>query len=89
MHLRVQRQGIRPCHGLDAGSNPARGVVDEVRAKLNPARGVVFMKENYVRVCPKCGSTDVAGKFYGFDQKYFCKSCGFEGLVFPEVEKKD
>ena len=51
-------------------------------------------KEEYVKICPKCGSTNVSVDFsnptvwsYGAPSKHQCKSCGHVAAVFPEVVK--
>lgn len=49
-------------------------------------------KEKYVKVCPKCGSTNVSsfsGKYFSSKEFYLrceCKDCGYEGVI-PEVEQ--
>jgi len=47
---------------------------------------------NYVKVCPKCGSTDVKMPHGGLDIKMTmkdeCLKCGFIGN-FPEVEEEN
>jgi predicted nucleic-acid-binding Zn-ribbon protein len=47
-----------------------------------------------VKVCPKCGSTDVSFNFtnvYGLSapNNITCNKCGFQSFNFPEVDKKD
>ncbi len=51
-------------------------------------------KEEYVKICPKCGSADVSVDFsnpavwsYGAPSKHKCKACGHVAAVFPEVAK--
>lgn len=50
-------------------------------------------KEKYVKICPKCGSTDVQVDFsnasfaIGSPVSHNCNSCGTVGMVFPEVEE--
>ena len=43
------------------------------------------------KVCPKCGSTDVgfSSKYepWLLPEQYVCKSCGFKGPLFVEVEE--
>ena len=53
-------------------------------------------KEKYVKVCPRCGSTDVHTDFsnpvvwaYGTPVKYQCKSCGLVSSIFPELAGKE
>lgn len=53
-------------------------------------------KERHVKVCPKCGSTDVHVDFsnpvvwaYGTTTKYQCESCGHTAPVFPEMPEKE
>jgi len=45
---------------------------------------------NYIKICPKCGSTDITVPPAGMDIRMtmpdYCKKCGNRG-VFPEVEK--
>jgi len=51
-------------------------------------------KENYVIVCPKCGSSNVSfeqeaayvatGLLNQFKQ---CNNCGYHGMIFPEVPR--
>ena len=54
------------------------------------------MKEEYVRVCPNCGSTDVkrdesvpAAVQFGAPIGMICRSCGFKSPVFLEVNVDD
>ena len=54
------------------------------------------MTEKYIKVCPKCGSSEVGPDFsnpavwaYGSNPQYSCDSCQHVGLVFPEVVEKD
>lgn len=51
-------------------------------------------KEDYEKVCPKCGSIDIKVDFSnlvvwasGTPPKYRCNSCGYIAITFPEVEK--
>ena len=48
----------------------------------------------YVKICPKCGSTNVVTDFsnpavwaYGTTTKYRCKDCKYMANIFPEVLK--
>ena len=52
-------------------------------------------EEKYLRICPKCGSANVTldssniggwalGTFSSV--KYICKKCGFNNVVYPEIE---
>lgn len=45
-------------------------------------------KKEFIRVCPKCGSDNIAGAGRSLAEVGFscCKSCNYEG-IFPEVEK--
>jgi predicted RNA-binding Zn-ribbon protein involved in translation (DUF1610 family) len=50
-------------------------------------------RQRWVRVCPKCNSTDTAyrgmiRKRY-FSNTYFCRSCGFHGPLFPEITAEE
>src|SRR3989338_3588659 len=52
--------------------------------------------ENYVKICPKCGSTQIVVDFsnpvvwnYGTPPKYKCKKCSYIGITFPEILKED
>jgi transposase-like protein len=48
------------------------------------------MAKKYVRVCPKCNSTDtrpdMSADSYskGLLNQWQCNSCGYTGLFFPE-----
>jgi ribosomal protein L37AE/L43A len=42
-----------------------------------------------VRICPNCGSEDVAMVAGGMTGTWMCKKCGFSGSVFPEKELID
>ena len=50
---------------------------------------------NYIRVCPKCGSTkvgmshDVVKAIMGAQSGYRCDNCENEGVFFPEIEEKN
>lgn len=50
--------------------------------------------KNFVRICPKCGSTSVQTDFsnpvvwaYGTTTKFRCNSCSYVGNLFPEISK--
>ncbi len=51
-------------------------------------------KERYVKICPKCGSTDIitsTGRYFiGGAEVYRdnCKDCGYEGVI-PEIKKSE
>lgn len=40
-----------------------------------------------MKICPKCGSTEVIPSVGGITGSWKCKKCGFSGTIFPEVEK--
>ena len=49
-------------------------------------------KEAYVRICPKCKSTDVSDdmsnptiKFIGQIENMVCNNCGYAASFFPEA----
>lgn len=49
-------------------------------------------KKQFVKVCPNCGSTDIAWKIIGDTglQVEYCQDCSYgypDGTIFPEVEK--
>jgi transposase-like protein len=52
------------------------------------------MMDKYVKICPKCGSTnvkaDLSQQSFGagaeFSQ-YKCADCGYFSMIFPEAEK--
>lgn len=54
-------------------------------------KGLIYCNkmEKYVKICPKCGSTDVTIPSKGLDISLtvpdYCRECGFRGR-FPEVE---
>ena len=68
-------------------------VVDNPKALLD----FFFSKKDdvkYKKICPKCGSTNIAVDFSnmvvwasGTPPKYACKYCGHISITFPEVEK--
>jgi len=44
----------------------------------------------YVKVCPKCGSTDITNRFFGYKSvydNYVCNGCGYRNSVMPEFQK--
>lgn len=43
-------------------------------------------KENYVKVCPLCGSTNITHRIVGYGTTLVCKDCRYENTFFPEVE---
>ena len=49
--------------------------------------------ERWVKVCPNCGSSDVTARgMIGsrtFSNVNFCKSCGFQSVLFPEVTTEE
>lgn len=65
-------------------------------AKVSDHKRIKMKKEQYVQVCPKCGSTRVHVDFsnpvvwaYGTTTKYRCESCGHMAPIFPEMPKKE
>ena len=50
--------------------------------------------ENYIKICPKCGSTNIGSGYYNSAPHDFCKDCGFGDIKtdsiaftnFPEVK---
>lgn len=60
----------------------------EILKEIKP----VEVKKNFVKVCPKCGSSDVKTEMdnaakvnYGVPLNSICEACGFRNVVFPEV----
>ena len=57
------------------------------------------METNYIKICPKCGSTNInspdafilvgiiPASLSGIN-KHTCKDCGYQGII-PEVEKSE
>jgi hypothetical protein len=50
--------------------------------------------KHWVKVCPKCGSKDVEGVGAlgiadAFSNLNFCKTCGFQGPLFPEISPEE
>ena len=52
--------------------------------------------KKFVRICPKCGSTNIKTDFsnpvvwaYGTTTKYKCISCSYLGTIFPEVLRNE
>ncbi len=51
------------------------------------------VKERWITVCPKCGSTDVSADFSNpvgvvtgrFQNFKICNHCGYDSMIFPEV----
>jgi hypothetical protein len=41
------------------------------------------MKEKYVKLCPRCGSTDVSFDSYGVGAYDVCKTCNFGKRLSP------
>lgn len=42
-----------------------------------------------MKICPKCGSTEVDLVAGGVTGTYQCRKCGFAGSLFPEFEKEE
>lgn len=40
-----------------------------------------------MKICPKCGSTEVIPSLGGIIGSWKCEKCGFSGTIFPEVKK--
>ena len=40
-----------------------------------------------MKICPKCGSTEIIPKIGGIMGIWKCRKCKFSGSIFPEVEK--
>lgn len=54
------------------------------------------MEKKHVKICPKCGSTDIRTDFnnpakisYGAPLDYKCLDCGFSSKIFPEVLEEE
>jgi transposase-like protein len=46
-------------------------------------------KDNCIKVCPRCGSTDIlTNTLTGFITQpiYVCNGCGYQNTIFPEVD---
>jgi hypothetical protein len=43
--------------------------------------------DKYTIICPKCKSTEVA-HINAESNSFACLSCGFQGLLFPEIPSK-
>lgn len=47
-------------------------------------------KENYIKVCPNCGSKDISFRAGGYElSDDFCKNCNYSRKSFPEIKKSD
>ncbi|MEJ5293233.1 MAG: hypothetical protein WHS82_06520 [Candidatus Methanosuratincola sp.] len=58
--------------------------IKDTIASLRRGRGI--------KVCPKCGSTDISPitmTGYITQPTYVCNKCGFQSTIFPEVEASD
>lgn len=42
-----------------------------------------------MKICPKCGSTEVDPVAGGITGAYQCRKCGFGGVLFPEFDKEE
>jgi len=40
-----------------------------------------------MKICPKCGSTDIIPVGGGILGIWKCGKCGFSGTIFPDAEK--
>lgn len=55
------------------------------------------MKEKYIKICPKCGSTDLDFDNKGNDANgtsrgvlnYYCKNCKYNNTFFPEIKESE
>lgn len=49
--------------------------------------------ERWIKVCPNCGSDDVTARGMissrAFSNVNYCKSCGFQSPLFPEVRPEE
>jgi len=53
------------------------------------------MEEDYIKICPKCGSTNIKSDYLsqgltsakGFPIIHICESCNFSNNLFPEVPR--
>jgi predicted RNA-binding Zn-ribbon protein involved in translation (DUF1610 family) len=56
-------------------------------------REKIQKKERWIKVCPNCGSDDVTtrGMISGraFSNVNYCKTCGFQSSLFPEVKAEE
>ncbi|MBI2653764.1 hypothetical protein HYX02_03035 [Candidatus Woesearchaeota archaeon] len=66
--------------------------LDKIKANFLSIFYSKRLKGKYVKICPKCGSTDTKTDFsnpvvwaYGTTVKYKCNSCWHLGVSFPEV----
>ncbi len=75
-------------------AEPKKEILKEIKpAEAKPVEvKPVEVKKNFVKVCPKCGSSDVKTEMdnaakvnYGAPLNCICESCGFRNVVFPEV----
>ena len=52
-----------------------------------------MVRERFVKICPKCGSKEVANRGMisrtALSPDYVCQSCGFQGPLFPEIKAEE
>ncbi len=62
-------------------------------AQRSEKRTTKKKSERWVKVCPNCGSKDVTVRGMigrqAFSNVNYCKSCGFQSPLFPEVRPEE
>jgi hypothetical protein len=48
-------------------------------------------KENFIKICPRCGSIYVTREFTRntWLNFYVCQTCGYRSVLFPEVKREE
>jgi hypothetical protein len=46
-------------------------------------------KQDYIRICPKCGSTNVFTKVNKANSVERCRDCNYSNITFPEVKTSE
>ena len=52
-----------------------------------------MMDNNFIRICPQCKSKEVTHRGMisreAYSNNWVCLTCGFQGPLFPEINKKE
>lgn len=68
----------------------------EITITFNNPNILPNIMENFIKICPKCGSIDVKEELdnpakvrFGAPLDLTCQACGFKAKIFPEVKEED